>query len=99
MTRLNRPMLQAYLEERTFSAPGVGAPNSRRIGAEVELIPIDAATGRPCPLDDGAGPATLRPGFPGLPLTVTAPGWKRYRGQMSSVPPARSMRVGAVASA
>jgi hypothetical protein len=31
-------------------------------------------------------------------LTVAAPGWKRYRGQMSRVPPARSMRVGAVAS-
>src|SRR5260221_14351646 len=31
-------------------------------------------------------------------LTVTAPGWNRYRGQMSRVPPARSIRVGAVAS-
>src|SRR5579884_2384207 len=28
-------------------------------------------------------------------LMVTAPGWKRYSGQMSSVPPARSTRVGA----
>src|SRR6266404_112680 len=31
-------------------------------------------------------------------LTVTAPGWKRYSGQMSSVPPARSTRVGALDS-
>src|SRR5258708_38201925 len=31
-------------------------------------------------------------------LTVTAPGWNRYSGQMSRVPPARSIRVGAVAS-
>jgi len=28
-------------------------------------------------------------------FTVVAPSWKRYSGQMSSVPPARSMRVGA----
>ena len=28
-------------------------------------------------------------------LTVCAPGWKRYSGQMSMVPPARSTRVGA----
>jgi len=75
MTRLNRPMLQAYLEERTFSAPGVGAPNSRRIGAEAELIPIDAATGRPCPLDDGAGPATL----PFLRRFASRQGWVEQR--------------------
>src|SRR5579863_1044478 len=30
-------------------------------------------------------------------LTVTAPGWNRYKGQMSSVPPARSTRQGASA--
>jgi len=28
-------------------------------------------------------------------FTVTAPSWNRYSGQMSSVPPARSIRVGA----
>ena len=28
-------------------------------------------------------------------LTVTAPSWNRYKGQISSVPPARSIRVGA----
>jgi glutamate--cysteine ligase len=75
MTRLNRPTLLAYLEERTFSAPGVGAPNSRRIGAEVELIPIDAVTGRPCPLDDGAGPATL----PFLRRFASRQGWVEQR--------------------
>src|SRR5260221_5615605 len=31
-------------------------------------------------------------------LTVTAPGWNRYRGQMSGFPRARSIRVAAVAS-
>ena len=31
-------------------------------------------------------------------FTVTAPGWNRYSGQMSSVPPARSIRAGARAS-
>ena len=31
-------------------------------------------------------------------FSVCAPSWKRYSGQMSSVPPARSMRVGADAS-
>ena len=31
-------------------------------------------------------------------FTVTAPGWNKYNGHMSSVPPARSIRVGARAS-
>src|SRR5579859_4509815 len=31
-------------------------------------------------------------------FTVTAPGWKRYSGQRSSVPPARSTRQGACAT-
>jgi len=31
-------------------------------------------------------------------FSVDAPSWKRYSGQMSMVPPARSMRVGAEAS-
>jgi hypothetical protein len=31
-------------------------------------------------------------------LIVSAPGWNKYNGQMSSVPPAKSTRVGALDS-
>jgi len=75
MTRLSRPVLLAHLQEHAFSAPVVGAPNSRRIGAEVELIPLDAATGRPCPLEEGTGPATL----PFLRRFGSRQGWVEQR--------------------
>jgi glutamate--cysteine ligase len=75
MNRLSRPMLLTHLEERAFAAPQVGAPNSRRIGAEVELIPVDAATGRPCLLEDGPGPAVL----PFLRRFGARQGWMEQR--------------------
>jgi glutamate--cysteine ligase len=59
VTRLTRGALAAYLEERAFSAPAVASLTPRRVGAEVELIPVDAATGRLCPLESEEAPATL----------------------------------------
>jgi glutamate--cysteine ligase len=75
MSRLSRSALRAYLEGRTFAAPAVGLPNARRVGAEVELIPVDAATRRPCPLEEGAGPATL----PFLRRFGSRQGWVEQR--------------------
>jgi glutamate--cysteine ligase len=59
VTRLTRPVLAAHLEERAFSAPPVATLTPRRVGAEVELLPMDATTGRPCPLEGENAVATL----------------------------------------
>lgn len=50
--------LSADLAERVFAAPASASLTPRRVGAEVELIPIDAATGRRAAIDGGPG-ATL----------------------------------------
>jgi glutamate--cysteine ligase len=54
---LDRDALADDLRSRVFPA-GVVSPTTPRIGAEVELIPVDRATGRPLPLD-GADRSTL----------------------------------------
>jgi glutamate--cysteine ligase len=51
--------LLADLAEHAFAAPARASLTPRRIGAEVELIPVEAATGRRCPLEADAAPATL----------------------------------------
>jgi glutamate--cysteine ligase len=56
MTRLTYAELTGHLASTAFSAPTL---TPRRIGAEVELIPLDATTGRRLPLDGEAGPAIL----------------------------------------
>jgi glutamate--cysteine ligase len=75
MIRLTRGALAADLEERVFSAPAVASLTPRRVGAEVELIPVDAATGRPCPLEGEEAPATL----PFLRRFATRWGWTEER--------------------
>jgi glutamate--cysteine ligase len=50
MTRSTRRALAADLEARVFTAPAMAALTPRRVGAEVELIPVDAETRRVCPL-------------------------------------------------
>ena len=75
MSRLARRALLDQLRERAFAAPAVGAVPPRRVGAEVELIPVDATTGRPCPLEDGDGPATL----PFLRKFAARQGWTEQR--------------------
>ncbi|CAN5854781.1 ergothioneine biosynthesis glutamate--cysteine ligase EgtA [soil metagenome] len=47
----------------------------RRVGAEVELIPVEASTGRRCPLESGAVPGTL----PLLRRFGARQGWKETR--------------------
>jgi glutamate--cysteine ligase len=49
-----RAALEADLAVRAFAAPPGASLTPRRVGAEVELIPLDSATGRRCPLESGA---------------------------------------------
>ncbi|MGH7515848.1 MAG: glutamate-cysteine ligase family protein [Gemmatimonadales bacterium] len=59
MRRLSRCDLLAHLEGSIFTAPAMASLTPRRIGAEVELIPLDAASGRRLPLGGESGPAIL----------------------------------------
>ena len=60
MTGLTRAALLADLEANAFAAPPAAARTPRRIGAETELIPVETATGRRCPIEMGEGaPPTL----------------------------------------
>ena len=49
--------LEADLSERVFASAG-DSP-ARRIGAEVELIPVESSTGRRCGIEEGEFPGTL----------------------------------------
>ena len=53
-----RAALEADLASRAFAAPPDVSLTPRRVGAEVELIPLDKATGRRCPLEPSAQGAT-----------------------------------------
>jgi glutamate--cysteine ligase len=58
-SRALRAALDADLAEHVFAAPPSASLTPRRVGAEVELIPVEATTGRRCPLESGAVPGTL----------------------------------------
>ena len=60
MSTLTRAALAADLESGAFAAPASASLTPRRLGAEVEFIPIETATWRRCPLE-GDGPAALLP--------------------------------------
>lgn len=74
-SRLTRAALAADLTERIFAAPASVALTPRRVGAEVELIPVEAATGRRCPIESPAAAATL----PFLRRFGTRQGWRETR--------------------
>jgi glutamate--cysteine ligase len=61
MSRLSRADLLAYLEASVFTAPATASLTPRRIGAEVELIPLEGSSGRRLPLERAGdtGPAIL----------------------------------------
>jgi glutamate--cysteine ligase len=59
MSRLTRADLVAHLQSRVFTAPPMHSLTPRQVGAEVELIPLDAASGRRVPLEAETGPAVL----------------------------------------
>jgi glutamate--cysteine ligase len=54
-----RAWLEADLAGAAFAAPPDASLTPRRVGAEVELIPLEAATGRRCLLEPAAAPGTL----------------------------------------
>lgn len=74
MTRTSVRALAADLAERIFAAPASASLTPRRVGAEVELIPIDASTGRRAPIDGGPS-ATL----PFLRRFGARSGWRETR--------------------
>jgi len=75
MTRLDRGALAAHLADRVFVAPAMATLTPRRVGAEVELLALDAQTGRPCPLIGEGAPATL----PFLRRFAARQGWTEER--------------------
>ena len=54
-----RAAFEADLASWAFTAPPGASLTPRRVGAEVELIPVDAGSGRRCGLEPGATPGTL----------------------------------------
>ncbi|MBA3892356.1 MAG: hypothetical protein H0X69_01485 [Gemmatimonadales bacterium] len=75
MSRTLSAALEADLAEHAFAAPPSASLMPRRVGAEVELIPVEASTGRRCPLESGAVPGTL----PLLRRFGARQGWKETR--------------------
>jgi glutamate--cysteine ligase len=51
MSGLTRAILAADLAEHAFGAPARASLTPRRIGAEVEFIPVETGTGRRCPIE------------------------------------------------
>jgi glutamate--cysteine ligase len=58
VTTLTRA-LAADLAESTFAGPISGSLHPRQIGAEVEFIPVEALSGRRCPIDGEGAASTL----------------------------------------
>jgi glutamate--cysteine ligase len=75
MSRAVWAMLEADLAEHVFGAPPAASLTPRRIGVEVELIPVEAATGRRCPLESDGAVATL----PFLRRFGSRQGWTETR--------------------
>lgn len=72
---LTRAALAADLAERAFAAPPSASLTPRRVGAEVELIPVDAASGRRCPIEAAGTVGTL----PFLRRHGARHGWRESR--------------------
>ena len=59
MSTLTRAALGTELAESTFAGPVSGSLTPRRIGAEVEFIPVESLNGRRCPIEAESELATL----------------------------------------
>jgi glutamate--cysteine ligase len=70
-----RSALLAGLAERVFAAPARASLTPRRVGAEVEFIPIETTSGRRCPIETEAGQGTL----PFLRHFGARQGWRETR--------------------
>ena len=73
--RLTRGALAADLAERVFAGPPSFSLTPRRVGAEVELIPVESGTGRRCPIEQGGAIPTL----PFLRRFGARQGWRETR--------------------
>jgi glutamate--cysteine ligase len=78
---LDRRVLVHDLRQRVFPAPQ-SAECAPRIGAEVEVIPIDVQSGRPLPLETPAGVSSLSI----LRRAGSAAGWCERRSAKANVP-------------
>jgi glutamate--cysteine ligase len=74
VTRTSARALAADVAERVFAAPASASLTPRRVGAEVELIPVEAASGRRAAIEDGPA-ATL----PFLRRHGARVGWRETR--------------------
>lgn len=74
-SRLTRAALAGDLAEHAFGAPASATLTPRRVGAEVELIPVESATGRRCPIEQGGALPTL----PLLRRFGARQGWRETR--------------------
>ena len=81
LTVPDRCVLAHDLRHRVFPAPQ-SAEHIRRIGAEVEVIPVDTRSGRPLPLETRTGLSTLSI----LRRAGTAHGWCERRSAKATVP-------------
>jgi glutamate--cysteine ligase len=88
MSTLTRSMLATQLAETTFAGPVSGSLTPRRIGAEVEFIPIESHSGRRCPIEGEGVLATL----PFLRRYGLKQGW--HEGCTSKGTPCFSLPVG-----
>ena len=77
MTALTRGALAADLAERAFAGPIAGSLTPRRLGAEVEFIPVETLTGRRCGLESEEVISTL----PFLRRYGNRQGWAESRTQ------------------
>jgi glutamate--cysteine ligase len=59
VNRATWALLESDLASHVFAAPPSASLTPRRVGAEVEFIPVEAATGRRCPLETDGVPGTL----------------------------------------
>jgi glutamate--cysteine ligase len=59
MTGLTRSALAADLADTAFAGPISGSLTPRRLGAEVEFIPVESVSGRRCAIDTNGVPSTL----------------------------------------
>ncbi len=75
MSGLTRPTLLTDLAERAFAGPISGSLTPRRIGAEVEFIPVESLTGRRCAIEADGVTSTL----PFLRRFGGTEGWQEAR--------------------
>jgi glutamate--cysteine ligase len=88
MSTLTRAVLATQLAESTFAGPVSSSLTPRRLGAEVEFIPVESLSGRRCPIEAEDALATL----PFLRRYGLRQGW--HEGCTSKGTPCFSLPIG-----